>query len=241
MNNMAADPHGHWNRLYQLAAVAALLIVGVGLMDAITSMLEGEVRENTAIPVVDWFVLLQTQRLSALGNLGLFNILTLCLGIPLYLALVQLHWTVNPAYAILALILYILGVGIYVSSNTIFSMLALSNQYTIAPATQRPLLEAAGRALLARGADLTPGTFMGFLLTQSAALLMTFVVGRGAIFRPATAWLGMAGFAIMSIFFFMAAFLPAQFATAILISAPGGILLMAYHLLLARRLFQLAA
>lgn len=45
---------------------------------------------------------------------------------------------------------------------------------------------------------------------------------------------------IVLVFFFIAAFIPAQFNTALIISTPGGIFLMAHQTLLARRLFQLA-
>lgn len=229
-----------WNRFFQLAAISALLIVVVGLTDTITSMISGETRENLSIDIVDWFIMLQTHRFAALGNLGFFNILTLSLGIPVYLALCRLHWTTDPGQAALALTLFVLGVGIYISSNTIFALMALSDQYATASAMQRPVLEQAGQALLARGADLSAGTFMGFFFTQCAGLLMTFVVLRGGVFSKTLASLGLAGFTVMSIFFVMAAFVPAQFVTAMIISAPGGLLLIVYHILLARRLFQLA-
>lgn len=240
MNKSKIETDARWNNFYKFAAVAALLIVLVGLVDIVTSMTGGEVQENSAVNVVDWFMLFQTNRLAALGNLGLFNILTLSFGIPLYLALFNIHRQTDPAFGGLALILFVMGTGIYISSNTVFSMLALSNQYAVATEIQKPLLEAAGRALLAQGADLTPGTFLGFFFTQSAVLLMSFVLLRGGIFSKTTGWLGLAGFGLMLIFFVVAAFVPAQFTTALMISAPGGLLLMAYQILLARRLFQLA-
>lgn len=229
-----------WKTFYQFAAVAALLIVVVGLMDTVTSMLGGETRVNSAVSVAEWFALFQSNRLGALGNLGLFNILTLSLGIPLYLTLCHLHWKNHPSFAALSLVLFAMGTAIYISSNTVFSMMALSDQYALASEAQKPLLEAAGRALLAQGADLTPSTFMGFIFTQSAALMMAFVLLRGGIFNKVTAWLGAAGFGLMLIFFIVAAFVPSQFTTAMIISAPGGLLLIAYHILIARRLFQLS-
>lgn len=238
LNSETSDTR--WKTFYKFAAIAALLIVVVGLTDTIVSSLGGEAHANSAVSVADWFALFQTNRLAALGNLGLFNILTLSLGIPLNLALFNVHRQSHPAFAALALILFAMGTAIYISGNTIFSMLALSGQYAAATEAQKPLLEAAGRALLAQGADLTPGTFMGFLFTQTAAMLMAFVLLRGGIFGKVTAWLGLAGFGIMLVFFVMAAFVPAQFNTAIMISAPGGLLLIAYQILLARRLFQLA-
>ena len=106
-------------------------------MDIVTSMTGGEVQENSAVNVVNWFILFQTYRLAALGNLGLFNILTLSLGIPLYLALFNAHRQTNSAFGGLALILFVMGTGIYISSNTVFSMLALSEQYGVAAESQR--------------------------------------------------------------------------------------------------------
>ena len=229
-----------WKSFYKLAAVAALLIVLTGLVDTVTSMLAGEASVNTEIGVTEWFTLFQSDRLAALGSLGLFNIITLSLGIPLYLALFNLHRQNQPSFATLAVILFAVGTGIYISSNTVFSMLALSDQYSAASEAQKPLLEAAGRALLAQGADLTPGTFMGFLFTQSAALMMAFVLLNGGIFSKVTAWLGAAGFGLMLVFFTMAAFVPEQFTTAMMISALGGLLLIAYHILLASKFLQLA-
>jgi hypothetical protein len=240
MNRSKIETDARWNTFYKVAAVASLLIVLVGLVDIVTSMMGGEVRENSAVNMVDWFMLFQTNRLGALGNLGLFNILTLSLGLPLYLALFNIHRQTDPSFGGLAVLLFVMGTGIYISSNSIFSMLALSDQYAVASEAQKPLLEAAGRALLAQGADLTPGTFMGFFFTQCAAILMAFVLLQGGIFNKTTGWLGVAGFGIMLVFFFIAAFVPGQFNTAVMISAPGGLLLMAYQILLARRLFQLA-
>ncbi len=226
--------------LYLLAAVAALLIVLVALVDSTTSMLAGEAQVNTAVSVKDWFALFQTDRLAALGNLGLFNILTLSLGIPVYLALFAAHRQTNPSLAGLAALLFWIGTAIYLSSNTVFSMLALSGQYATADAAQKPLIEAAGRALLAQGADLTPGTFLGFLFTQTAGLGMALVLLEGGFFGKVAPWLGVIGFGLMLVFFSMAAFTPDQFDTALMISAPGGLLLMAYQVILAIRLFKLA-
>jgi hypothetical protein len=241
MNELSTEAGDvRWKSFYKFAAITALLIVLVGLMDITVSSLGGEARENSAIGVVEWFTLFQTNRFAALGNLGLFNILTLSLGIPLFLALFNVHRQTHALFGALAVILFAMGTAIYISSNTVFSMSALSDQYAVAADAQKPLLEAAGRALLARGADLTPGTFMGFLFTQSAGMMMAFILLRGGMFGKVTAWLGVAGFGIMLVFFTVAAFVPAQFTAAIMISAPGGLALMAYHILLARRLFQLA-
>jgi hypothetical protein len=124
--------------------------------------------------------------------------------------------------------------------NTVFSMWALSNQYAAATDAQKILVEAAGRAALAQGADLTPGTFMGFFFTQTAGVVMAIVMLRGGVFSNLTAWMGLLGFGSMSVFFFLAAFVPTLYAVALILAMFGGPLLMVYHILIARRLFQLA-
>jgi hypothetical protein len=239
MDKSNIEAESRWKDLYKVAGAMALLIVLVGLVDTITSILGGEARENSSISVIEWFLLFQTRRFSALSNLGFINIITLTLGIPLYLALYNVHRRVNPAFAVLSAIFFFIGTAVYVSSNTVFSMLALSNQYAAAAGAQKLLLEAAGRAALAQGADLTPGTFMGFFFTQTAGMIMAIVMLRGGIFSQWTAWTGLAGFLFTAVFFILAAFVPAKFDGALMFAMPGGLLLLVYHILLARRFFQL--
>ncbi len=229
-----------WKTFYKLAGIAALLIVLVGLADTLTSMMAGEASENSAIGVVEWFNMFQTERFSALGALGLFNILTLTLGIPVYIALYHIQGQQQPGFAALAAVLFFTGTAIYISSNTLFAMLALSGQYAAASQAQKPLLEAAGQAALAQGADLTPGTFMGLLFTQCAGALMAALMLSGKVFSKWTGWAGLAGFGLMVIFFTLTAFAPQTFATGMLIAMLGGLLLMAYQVMLGLKLFKLA-
>lgn len=60
----------------------------------------------------------------------------------------------------------------------------------------------------------------------------------GGFFGKWTAWLGLFGFSSMLVFFPIATFAPAQFTLAMLISMFGGLALMDYHVLLARRMVQ---
>lgn len=239
MTTQNTETDARWRNFYKLAGTAALLIVLMGLVDTVLSMLGGETRENSAIPVTEWFALFQTNPITALGNLGLINIITQTLGIPVYLALFNAHRRGNPGFAALSAILFSMGTAIYISSNMVFSMLALSSQYAAATEAQKVLLETAGRAALALGADLTPGTFMGLLFTQTAGVIMALVILRGGIFSKWAGWVGLLGFSCMLLFFSLTAFAPALFTTAMMVAMPGGLLLIAYHILVARKLFQL--
>lgn len=224
--------------LYRAAGTVALLIVLAGLIDAVTSM-GVEARDNSTISIIEWFTLFQTTPFTAFSRLGVINITTLSLCIPIYLAFVQAFRQHRPALVGLAAILFFIGTAVYLSSNTVFSLFAISQQYASAAEAQKPLLEAAGSALLAQGADLTTGTFVGLFFTQIAGLLITSVMLRGEVFGKWTGRLGLVGFGLMSVFFILTAFVPSQYNTAMLIAAPGALFMIAYQILLARRFFQL--
>jgi hypothetical protein len=223
---------------YRAAGMAAVLIVLVGLIDAATSM-GIEARDNRSVPIVEWFGLFQTQPFAAFSSLGVINLITLTLGIPIYVAFNQADGPAQRALTGLASILFFVGTTVYLSSNTVFALFGVSQQYAVSPEAQKPLLEAAGRALTAQGADLTPGTFLGLFLTQAAGLVITSAMLRGNVFGRWTGWTGRIGFSLMTLFFILTAFVPEQYAAALRIAAPGGVILMAYQLMLSRRFFQL--
>jgi hypothetical protein len=64
-------------------------------------------------------------------------------------------------------------------------------------------------------------------------MFITSVLLWDGVFGKWTGGIGLAGFAMMSVFFVLTAFVPGLYRTAIMISAPGGLLLMAYQLMLA--------
>jgi hypothetical protein len=224
--------------LYKVAGTMALLIVLAGLIDAVTSM-GMEARDNSTVSIIEWFTLFQTNRFAAFSSLGMINIITLSLSIPIYLAFAQAFRQHRPALAGLASILFFIGTAVYLSSNTVFSLFAISQRYAAAAEAQKPLLEAAGRAVLAQGADLTAGTFVGLFTTQIAGLLITSGMLRGEVFGKWTGLAGLVGFILMIVFFILTAFVPAQYDTALLIAASGALFMLAYQILLARRFFQL--
>ncbi len=230
---------GRLRSFYRLAGILALLIVLVGLIDALTSM-GIEARDNRSVDGMAWFVLFQTRPFAAFSSLGLFNIITLSLGIPVYLAFSQLFSREHLALSALAAILFFIGAIVYFSSNTVFPLFALSRQYAASPEAQKPLLEAAARALLAQGADLTPGTFWGLLFAQIAGLLVGSLMLRVKAFGRWIGITGLAGYSLMVIFFVLAAFFPERYDTAMMIAVPAGLVLLAYQVMLARGFFQLS-
>ncbi|MGC4116287.1 MAG: hypothetical protein QM765_17275 [Myxococcales bacterium] len=65
------------------------------------------------------------------------------------------------------------------------------------------------------------------------------LLGGGLVGRR-TAWLGVFGAAALMAYTFIVTFFPAALSVATAIAAPGGLMMMAFDVLVARRLFQLA-
>ncbi len=229
----------NWKSLYKVGGAAALVAVLVGLSEIIITFLPGGGMSSGIVTVVDWFTLFQNNWFLGLRNLGLLNIFLTALAIPIFFALYAAHWRVNQAYAALAMIIAFIGVAVFFATNRAFPMLELSRQYAAATTdTQRSMLVAAGQAMLSVGQSHTPGTFVGFFLTEVAAIVISMVMLRSQVFSKATAYVGILGFGLLLIFEVCSSFVPALDVAAIF-AMGGGLLSMAWYILVARRLFQL--
>jgi hypothetical protein len=229
--------NSRFGTFYKVVGILAILIVLAGLTDAITSM-GVAAQDNRSIQITEWFTLFQTHRFEAFSRLGIINMLTLSLSIPIYLAFNMAFRTERPILAAFASILFFIGTAVYLSSNTVFALFAVSQQYSVASVAQKPILEMVGQNLLQQGADLTTGTFFGLFLTQIAGLLITSAMLRGKIFGKWIGSTGLSGYIVMTAFFILTAFFPEQYSVAMLVAAPGGLILMAYEIMLARKFFQ---
>jgi hypothetical protein len=226
-------------RLFKLGSMAAMLIVITGLLEIVITFLPGGY--FSADTVSEWFTLLQNNWFLGLRNLGLLNIVMTLLGIPMFLALYTSQRDVDRPYPALALILSLVGVAVFYSTNRAFSMLGLSQQYAAATTeAQRTILLAAGQAMLSVGESHTPGTFMGFFLSELAGILISIVMLRSGIFGKAAAYSGMIGFSLLLVYDICVSFLPALSGAALLFAMAGGLLSMAWYVLISRRLLSLA-
>ncbi len=228
----------NWSNLYLLGAVAALLIVLTGLAEIVITFLPGGYTITET--VADWFTLLQNNWFLGLRNLGLLNIVMVAFGIPLYLALYAAHRNVNQAFAALALIVSYIGVAVFYATNRAFPMLELSNHYVIATTeAQRTVIEAAGQAMLTVGQSHTPGTFLAFILSEIAGMLMAMVMLRGKVFSRGAAYTGLIGFSLLFVFEILSSFAPSAQDALLILAMVGGLASMTWYILIARRLLQL--
>jgi hypothetical protein len=241
MNHITdAEPaDSSWNWIYKIGGVAALIAVLIFVLD-IALIFGGENIRYGALSAIDMFTMFQGNRLVGLRYLGFMNIISLTVSIPLFFALYAAHRLTYKAYAALALILYLVGVAVYVANNAAIPILVLSAKYAAATTdAQRTLLVAAGEATLARGEDFTPGSFYGFFLPGFTTILFSFILLRGKIFSRTTAYIGILGFALMLLYTMWATFVPVLYDGAMVLAIVGGLLSVAWYILVARRLFHL--
>jgi hypothetical protein len=233
------DAPAEWSGLYKLGAVTSLLILCTAVLEILITFLPGGYA--SAETVVDWFNLLHDNWFLGLRNLGLLNIAMTALSIPMFFALCMAHWKVNPKYSALAMIISFIGVAVFYATNRAFAMLDLSAQYAAASTdAQRAVLEAAGQALLAVGQSHTPGTFIGFCLSEIAGILISFVMLRGGIFSKHTACAGILGFGMLLVYEICQSFVPGSSSFALIFALIGGILNLVWYALIAQRLWKTA-
>jgi len=230
-----------WKSLYKLGGVAAVVVVLVAVTEIVVTLFPGGGRTDPgSMTVVEWFILFQDNSFMALRNLGLLNIIMTILGIPVFFALVGAHRRVNMQYAALAMIISFIGVAVFLATNRAFAMLDLSNQYAAATSdSQRTMLTAAGQAMLSAGQSHTPGTFLGFFLSEVAGIVISVVMLRGKVFSKASAYVGVLAFGLLLVFEVCSSFVPALFDVAMVFAVGGGLLSMAWYILITLRLFRL--
>jgi hypothetical protein len=243
----AGVPASQPNRLYQVSGGIALLYVLLIVLDMVVFAQAGQ-----AIPapgqagLLDWFTLLHNQPFLGLYGLGLLNLLYTTLIIPVFLALCAAFWqeaalpAFNRALALLAAVLLCMATTLYLANNPALPMLELAEQYAAADAAHRSLIAAAGQAILARGEEFTPGSFLGFFLSGLADLLMALAMLRSRLFPRLTAWVGLLGFGLLQVFTVWASFIPPHYDMALMVASLGGLFSLAWFVLVARGFFRLS-
>lgn len=227
-----------WKGLYKLGGITALIVVVGPLAEVLIGFLPGVARVSQGtVTVIDWFTLFQNHWFIGLRNLGLLNIVGAVLLAPTFFAIYSALRHDDEAYGAFGTILFFVGIAVYLASNRAFSMLSLSGQYASATTdSQRSLLIAAGQAMLAEGQ-----TRAGILLIEFASLVISVVMLRGKVFSKATAYAGILGNALLIVVEIILAFVPTLLGVGMVIAVGGGLSIMAWYLLVGRRLLQLGA
>lgn len=227
--------------LYQIAGVAALLALTANLLDIVVGMGETEAVAFGSRSALDWFTFYQENWLKGLYMLGILNIVYGTCLIPVYVGLYAAHRRTHTLYAALAIAVYFVGMAVYMANNAAIPMLVLAEKYAAAATeAQRAALAAAGEAVLASGEDFTPGAFPGMFFEIIAAVAISLVMLHGGVFAKRTAWIGLIGFSLLTVFTIWATFVPVFYVVAFYgFGMVGGLFVLAWFVLVARRFFQL--
>ncbi|HEY7975894.1 MAG TPA: hypothetical protein VID72_11155 [Ktedonobacterales bacterium] len=233
VSQMLEEPHSTdtdaaWRPIYRAGGVAALLTV-MTVVIAIPVFIVSP----PPTTVAEWFALLHRNGVVGLIDLDLVMMAGIGLSGLIYLALFGALRRVNQPVLALAAIVGYVSIATYFASNVAFNMLLLSDKYATATSeAERSQLLAAGQAALATWQG--SAYDVSYVLGGVAILIFSAVMLRSAIFGKATAYLGLL-FGLMML-------APATAGTVGIILAFASLLpMVVWEILIARRLFQLAA
>ncbi len=230
----------HWNKIYFFGGIVAFIVFGLTLSDLIIgSITSGDL---TLLPqtAIEYFREFQESWFIGLYHLDMLNVIITAMMIPVFFALSAIHREIKPATHSMALILFLVGATIFITTNTALPMLQLSGKYfSTTSESQRALYASAGEALLVRGEHGTPGVFIGFFLLTLSNLFISFVMLNAGIFKKITGYLGISGSFLLLIYIFLVTFFPGIRSIAVIIVAPGGILVLVWYLIIGLKLINM--
>ena len=235
-----------WKGLFKVGSVAALIAglvfrrnLGAEFMLLRSVGIINVGPTTSHYSVLDWFGLLQNNRLLGLTLLNFFDLVNYALVGLMFLALFAALWRASRSLIAIAASLSFVGIAVYFASNQALTMLSLSDQYAAATEAQRSVLLAAGQATLAShqnaGYEGT-GLYLSFFLVTVAGLLISAVMLRSRIraFSKVTAYMGILANGFGLGYYLALAFAPVMVALPLSISA---LFLLAWYVLIGRQLW----
>jgi len=233
-NNRIED--SGWRSLFRvggLAALVAAILILTEIMVFIVWPLPSTISE--------YFMLFQNNRFIGLIDFYLLEFIAFVLFIPIFLAFYISLRRANEGLMFLAIILAMVGITIFLSTNNPFSMLSLSDQYATATTNmQKSQLVAAAQAILTNTNQRAIGGFnMGFLLISITGLIVSCIMLHSKSFSKATAYLGILTFTISLVDYFRIIIFPSLEILLIIIAITSGLTLLIWLAFICKNLLQL--
>ncbi len=238
MMNQAANAEtadSAYKGLYILGGAAAFVVVILTL---------GEVVAHTLYPqpstVSGWFMLFQSDRIIGLLDFWGLEVPMYVMFALVFLALYLVLRKANEGLMVIAVILVLLGAGIFLATNNPFAMLSLSNQYAAATTeAQRSTFLAAGQAILANTNQRAVGGFnLALFLVSVGGLITSSVMLQSKSFSRLTAYVGILAYGLSLADYVRQALTPSAI-IALLVILPNALFLVIWYALVGRRLYQL--
>jgi hypothetical protein len=195
-----------------------------------------EVPPSEPASALEWFTLLEGNKLIGLILLGIVDLINYALVGLLFLAIYGALRNANESAMGLAITLSLISISVYFASNQVFAFLHLNQQYQAAITdAQRTLYLSAGEALSANVQG--TGWYVGLFLIYLAGLIISIVMFRTKVFNKATAWAGLLANSFGLLLFPVLIFIPAISWLPPSLSAPFRVI---WYVLIALKLFKLA-
>jgi hypothetical protein len=235
--------------LYKVGAIAAFMaaVLFRRNMDAEYLLLRGVgiIHTGPTIApsmVVDWFALLNQNKLLGLTLLNIFDLVNYALLGLIFLATAAALQQTSKSLMTIVTALGFLGIMIYLGSNQALSMLSLSNQYASATtAAHKSTLLAAGRSSLALHENVSyqgNGMYISFFLVSMAGLILSVVMFQSDVFSKACASMGITANLLGIGYYLTSAFIPTLVYLPVSLSA---LFLLAWYLMISERLWVLGS
>ena len=222
-----------WQQITKLGGVVAwiqlaLLLTSIGL-----GLLAGWLPTTAA----ETYRTLQNDGVLGLLRLDFATMIMVALFPLVAVALFAAFRNSRPAYALLAMLLILIGTLLALASESTFSMIHLSKLHAAAsnPAQQEQLL-AAGEAMLAANMWNSTAGFLAGIFMQGGFVFISLVMLRGQEFGKSTAYTGILSNGLDLIHVFVALFAPAL---AMTLLSTGGVFYLFWFVLLGRDLVKL--
>jgi hypothetical protein len=190
MDDGAAEAARSTRSLYRLGAAGGLAAVAIAIVQVAIEVV-GVAFAGIPVPttVEGWFGLLQREPLLGLTELTGLQVPMFAFLVPMFLALHTALRRTDAALSLIATAFALLGTGVYLASNTAFSMLSLSAKWAALPeGPERAGLVAAGEAMLAEYEG--PGLDAGVVLVMAGTFGFSWLMRRTPLFGPAPAIIG---------------------------------------------------
>jgi len=222
-----------WRPLCRAGGLAAWSLLGYSVATLVQVVTLGGQPASAA----EAFRLLEQDPLVGLLRLDVLTVLALPLYYVVFLGLFAALKDSDPARTTLATALAFPGLTLVLATPMGLSMLPLSARYSTAGSEAvRQQMLAAGEAVLATDMWHGTGAFVGAILLQAAALLVSLVMLRTTVFSRLTAYAGVATHGLDLLHVLVGPLLPG---VALILMALAGPLYLLWFPLVARRLVQL--
>ncbi len=173
-----------WKSLYKIGGISAMVIV---------FLLLGEVFVYSVMPnpssTAGYLELFQDNSLFGLLHFDLLGMISYLLFIPIILSLFMVLRSVNESIMLIATVLFFVGIAVFYATNTSFSMLSLSKQYSVAETdVERSMLLASFHAMVTLFK--VQAFMVSYIIVSAAWLMIGCVMLWSILFNRFTSYMG---------------------------------------------------